>query len=353
MWVGDKSRGFESLDQLRHPPDLEDLLWRMVRQVPAERVTTYGRLAKALGDPVAARWVGHVLLHHDHQPACGCHRVVRAGGEVGGYVTGDPQDKIGALRAEGVTVVRGRVSLGEHLAAVACEAPPLAALRHLQDGLADRFCSRPPTGPLETVGAVDVSYRSSTTAVAAYALFAVHRSDPSPWRVADQPTFSTTLQRPICFPYITSYLGFRELPVLLELIQQVRGQGRLADVLLVDGSGILHPRRAGVATMLGVAADLPTIGITKKRRTGNVDLALGGPGQVRPVLVAGHPTGWAVWPRSGSQKPWFVSPGHQADLALCHELAQGLIRSGPPRRLPAPLYVVDRLSRQAAGKSEG
>ncbi|NIP84954.1 MAG: cysteine methyltransferase, partial [Planctomycetales bacterium] len=46
------------------------MLWRMVRQVPAGRVTTYGRLAKALGDPVAARWVGHVLLHHDHQPAC-------------------------------------------------------------------------------------------------------------------------------------------------------------------------------------------------------------------------------------------------------------------------------------------
>ncbi len=348
MWVGGQSRGSGSLDPLRQGPDLEEPLWRMVQQVPAGRVTTYGRLAEALGDAVAARWVGHVLLHHDHHPACPCHRVVRAGGEVGGYVTGDPRAKRAALRREGIAVVRGRVAVGEYLAEVACEAPPLTALRQLQDGLAARCCLEPPAGPLETVGAVDVSYASPSLAVAAYALFSLNRSTDLSSLAVDQPVWSMTLQRPVRFPYISSYLGFRELPVLFELIQQVRRRGRLADIVLVDGSGILHPRRAGVATMLGVAADLPTIGVTKKRLTGRVDLAGCGPGQFRPVVVAGRPAGWAVRPGSGSRKPWFISPGHRADLALCHDLIGGLLCSSPARRLPGPLYVVDRLSRRVA-----
>ena len=61
---------------------------------------------------------------------------------------------------------------------------------------------------------------------------------------------------PVPFPYITSYLTFRELPLLAELIEEVRAQGRLAAVVLVDGTGVLHPRRAGIATNLGVVTGL-------------------------------------------------------------------------------------------------
>ena len=54
------------------------------------------------------------------------------------------------------------------------------------------------------------------------------------------------LNQPHSFPYITSYLAFRELPILLELLDEVRAAGRLAELLLVDGSGILHQRHAGI-----------------------------------------------------------------------------------------------------------
>ena len=53
--------------------------------------------------------------------------------------------------------------------------------------------------------------------------------------------WSKTIRHEIRFPYITSFLTFRELPILLELLDEVRAAGQLAPLLLVDGSGILHP----------------------------------------------------------------------------------------------------------------
>jgi deoxyribonuclease V len=62
--------------------------------------------------------------------------------------------------------------------------------------------------------------------------------------------WKTVVAEDVEFPYISTYLGFRELPVYLRSIDAARAGGRIADVLLVDGSGILHPRRAGIASQL-------------------------------------------------------------------------------------------------------
>ena len=64
-------------------PDMVLALERLIKQVPCGRVTTPGGLAAALGDPIAARWIGHYTLHHDHDANCVCHRVLRAGGGTG------------------------------------------------------------------------------------------------------------------------------------------------------------------------------------------------------------------------------------------------------------------------------
>ena len=69
-----------------------------------------------------------------------------------------------------------------------------------------------------------------------------------------QLVWSTTVRRRVVFPYITTYLSFREIPILLDLLDEVRSAGRMAEVLLVDGSGILHHRHAGIASHLGVVA---------------------------------------------------------------------------------------------------
>ena len=91
-------------------PDLVLALRELIDQVPRGRATTAGRLASALGNPVAARWIGHYLLHHDHDANCACHRVLRAGGTLGPYPEGS-DEKVRRLQADGVEVVSGNVDL--------------------------------------------------------------------------------------------------------------------------------------------------------------------------------------------------------------------------------------------------
>ncbi len=65
------------------------------------------------------------------------------------------------------------------------------------------------------------------------------------------------------FPYISGYLFMREAPIMMRALE-----GMECDLLLVDGHGTAHPRRSGIAVVLGVLLDIPTIGIAKSRLTG-------------------------------------------------------------------------------------
>jgi len=325
------------MQALRNLPDLPQELRDLLAQIPAGKVTTYGGLAEALGNPIAARWVGHFMLHHEHDDGCPCHRVVRADGTLGQYIAGGQRAKAKRLAADGVLVRNASVDLARFGFSAFVSKRPLERLRHVQeDLLAKVSLSRRRRIP-KLIGGVDVSYPRPNEGVAAYALV-----ESATGRLA----WSTTIRRPVGFPYITSYLAFRELPVLLDLVDAVRAAGRLAGVVLVDGSGMLHPRQAGIATHLGVVARLPTIGVTKKRLCGRVDLEGLEPEESRPVVFEGRPLGVALRPTSGSRRPIFVSPGHRVDLAFAELVVRRLLVG---RRLPEPLYWADRLSR-AAGR---
>ena len=63
-------------------------------------------------------------------------------------------------------------------------------------------------------------------------------------------------------PYVPGLLSFREAPALLAALACL---SRKPDLLFVDGQGIAHPRRLGLASHIGVLADLPTIGVAKSR----------------------------------------------------------------------------------------
>ena len=126
----------------------------------------------------------------------------------------------------------------------------------------------------------------------------------------------------------------------------MRAAGQLAPLLLVDGSGILHHRHAGIASHLGVAAALPTIGVTKKLLCGQVDIEGMKPFESRPVLHQQRLIGMALRPTAGSRRPIFLSPGHRVDVPFAEQVVGRLLAG---HRLPEPIYWADRLSRQAAG----
>ncbi len=321
------------LDQI---PDLESELRRLLRQIPRGRVATYGDLANALGDRAAARWVAQYLLDHPHGPRCQCHRVVRATGELGSYIEGDTSAKQAALNNEGIAVQDSIVDVQRYAVRRFQSTRPLRRLQTIQKRLLKRRLLNAPSRLPELIAGVDISYVTPRRGVAAYVLFDIRRREV---------VWSMTHCRKVRFPYVSGYLSFRELPLLLGLLDRVRAAARMAEVILVDGSGIMHPRGAGVATHLGIVANLPTIGITKTLLLGTLRQQ---PTTKRPVVEMHHeqtPLGWAIRPQATRKSLLYVSPGHRTDVEFAR---QAVLPTLLGHRLPEPIYWADRISRTEA-----
>lgn len=103
------------------------------------------------------------------------------------------------------------------------------------------------------------------------------------------------------FPYVPGLLSFREGPVVVRALRKLRCK---PDVCIVDGHGLAHPRRFGLACYVGVIMDLPTIGVAKSRLFGR---------EVGDTLVDAHGNVTAVILRLG-KKSLYVSVGHKTSL---------------------------------------
>jgi deoxyribonuclease V len=327
--------------QLAEPPDLFAALRDLLHQVPAGRVTTYGALAEALGTIAAARWVATCLIDPAGPADLPRHRVILRSGALGEFWTGNPHDKARLLANEKVTVCEGTVDLGRYGYDTRefVTARPLQELQHLQEQLLERLDLRPPLSMPEFAGGVDVSYAGTDRAgpvrgVAAYVVVHVPTGEL---------VWSQTIERTVHFPYIPGFLAFRELPILLELFEQVRESDRLAEIVLVDGNGILHQRQAGIASHLGISAGIATIGIGKSLLCGVIQNDLASEKTVQPVVFQGNTVAYALQTRP-TGKPIYVSPGQRVDLNFAVELTRRLVRT---HRVPEPIFHAHTISRLA------
>ncbi|WP_175516928.1 endonuclease V [Planctomicrobium piriforme] len=315
-------------------PDLPAEVRGLLVQIPPGQVTTYGDLARALGDDKAraARWLGDFLAHHEHSADCVCYRVVRANGEIGLSVEG-PEQKVRHLKAEGVTVDDlGRVDLSQRFTDFQ-SSRPLSQLKENQLRLASAFCEEPLSAAPRTLGAVDVAYTADGIACAAYVAL-----DASSLEIVTEQA----LKRPVAFPYIPGYLTWRELPVILELCEQVRQSGQLADVIFCDGNGRLHPWRAGIAVCLGAMLAHPVIGVGKSLLCGKVNQSeLQSTGEAA-VIDSGETIGHALG-QSGASMTIYVSAGNRITLPEAVELSRQAIQT---HRLPEPIFLADRLTKR-------
>lgn len=109
------------------------------------------------------------------------------------------------------------------------------------------------------------------------------------------------------FPYIPGLLAFREIPVLLKAWNQLQ---RKPDVLILDGHGIAHPRRMGIATHFGIEVDIPTIGCAKNILTGSHDTLGEKKGEYVELKEEGETIGLALRSRT-EVNPIYISPGHK------------------------------------------
>ncbi|MFB6287111.1 MAG: endonuclease V [Candidatus Bipolaricaulia bacterium] len=316
-------------------PDLCRATWELIRQVPAGQVTTYRAVAQALGDELASRAVGRIVAEADPSSSLPTHRVVHSDGRVGGDGADAASER---LQAEGVPVREGRVvGVRDSLFADFATDAPLKRLQALQDELAAHVDRTLSISRIETVAGVDLSYRGNWRGVGAYV-----RMDAEGERV--QATM--TIEQTTPFPYIPTYLAFRELPVLLALLDAVRDRSQMADVVLVDGTGLLHHRHVGIASHLGVVMDVPTVGVTKRLLYGTVETDGMAVREVRWVMDSDRPEqrlGAAI-KTSARAHPIYVSVGHRVDL----DTAVDLVLASSSRKLPEPIRRADALSREAA-----
>jgi deoxyribonuclease V len=133
----------------------------------------------------------------------------------------------------------------------------------------------------------------------------------------------------IPMPYIPGLLSFREIPMLVKAWEKLKTK---PDVLVVDGIGIAHPRRLGIASHLGLVLGIPTIGCAKSVLTGVYDEPADEPGSTSPLTdpKTGEVIGMALRTKS-RVKPVFVSPGHLITIEESVELVMSCVRK---HRLP-------------------
>jgi deoxyinosine 3'endonuclease (endonuclease V) len=139
-------------------------------------------------------------------------------------------------------------------------------------------------------------------------------------------------------PYIPGYLMLRESEVLLNVLKPLRSS---IDLLLIDGHGVLHPRKCGLASYVGILLDLPTIGVAKSLLCGSIR-------DDHSVLVGGVPCGFELI--KANKKPIYISVGHGLTLETAVRIVCSLIL--PKERIPEPLRLADRFSKTQARSSK-
>lgn len=157
-------------------------------------------------------------------------------------------------------------------------------------------------GDLNLVGGVDVGFEADNTITRAAV---VVLSFPD-LRLVD----SSIARRDTSFPYVPGLLSFREVPAVLDALNQL---SELPDILLCDGQGLAHPRRLGIACHLGILTDLPTIGVAKSRLTGKYDDVPETKGAWTSLMDGDERIG-AVLRTRERVKPLFISTGHRISL---------------------------------------
>jgi deoxyribonuclease V len=148
-------------------------------------------------------------------------------------------------------------------------------------------------------------------------------------------------EEPIRMEYIPGLLSFREAPCVIGAFAQLKQQPEL---VMVDGQGIAHPRRLGIAAHLGLWLDLPTIGCAKSILIGTYEESKLGEevGTWLPLKDRGETIGAAVRTRS-RVKPMIISLGHRISL---ESSIRYVLLCARGYRLPEPTRQADKLSKQ-------
>jgi deoxyribonuclease V len=283
---------------------------RISSQIPEGMVSTYGVIAKSLGDDRAKRAVGVMMNTYKSRTPMPCHRVVYHDGTLGGFAYG-PKEKIKRLATEGVKVKNGEIVNFENIYFTdfkTSSPKPLEMARREQLKLAKKVRLKE-VGPIpDTVLGLDVSY-SGINAFGAGVLYDMQKMES---------VKTIRVKSEVKFPYVPTYLGFRETPVFNDIVRKLKKPA----ILMVDGN-------------------TPSIGVAKSQLCGELKSEPTMRGNSEKITLDGKIIGHSL-KTSERAKPVYVSPGHLISHGKSVELIKKLARL----KLPEPI----RLAHIAATK---
>lgn len=193
--------------------------------------------------------------------------------------------------------------------------PDLEKLKFLQEELSkqivteDRFDK-----DIKTIAGCDVAFKEDNLVCAIVVL------DYKTLKVKEEKVSSLK----VSMPYVPGYLSFREGPAILKTYRMLTGK---PDVLMFDGNGILHPRKIGIASHMGVLLNIVTVGVAKSLLLGDVK---GDKVFVNDELMA------IKLQTKKDCNPIYISPGHKISLKTSVDIVKHCLKS---HKLPEPIRL--------------
>jgi len=292
--------------------DLYKTLEELICSIPKGKVTTFKILSDALGSKYAVKFI----LQNYKKLNCPWWRVVNEKGIINDKL----QKKL--LKEEGIEIKDNKIiNLNEYLfKEFKIKEKPLEKLREMQIELSKKIILKDCFEKLENIGGVDISYKNDIAKVVYVIL-------DNKLNIKKKYVFIEKVE----FPYIPTFLAFREGEPIIKTFDRVDEK---IDVLFVNGVGIAHPVRMGLAAWVGVKLDISTIGVTKSLLYGKV---------IEDKIIdekTGEILGYAI---RKFGKEVYVSPGNKVSLETSKKLSETLWVRG---RYPEPIRIADELSKK-------
>ena len=191
----------------------------------------------------------------------------------------------------------------------------------LQRELREQVDTSPWGGSPRTIGGADISYNKFSDVIYAAIVVldyatqeVIHRS-----MVHDKMTF----------PYVPGLLSFREIPSLMKAWNALEPK---PDLMMMDGHGIAHPRRIGIATHFGLLTGVPTIGCGKTVLLGKFEEPGLEKGSYSPMIDQGETVAYALRTKN-KVKPVYTGPGNGLSLEEARDITLHCARG---YRIPEP-----------------
>ena len=303
--------------------NLFEYTYDLVRQIPKGNISTYGAVARALGDIVASRAVGRMMNQNPDADDMPCFKIVHSDGKLGGFGLGI-NDKIRRLKEDNISVKDGKIVDFKNVLFEDFKTNyPLKKLRREQMELSKKVKVKDNFGRIETIAGIDVTYPKNEFDDACGACVIL---DYKTKQVIEEKTvFSKT-----DFPYISTYLSYREFPVIKKLVGNLDSS---PSIIMLDGNGILHPYGLGLASHAGVILNHSSIGVAKRLLYGKVEDDI--------VKIDNEKRGHSFISKE-TKRPIYISPGHKISFETSLDVAKNL----SVYKIPEPLRLAHILAKK-------